>query len=81
MVAKMQRAERNLRALAAAAGFKSLRLLAHESGVDRMTIRLALRGLRRPHRSTVERLAAALHADVGLVEQVFEGARTDLRAA
>lgn len=76
MLAMVNAAETSLRTLAAAAGYRSLRALAMSADVDRMTIRLALRGERQPHRSTVMRLARALRVDADLVTRVFTETKT-----
>lgn len=61
-----------LRTLAAAAGHRSLSALARAAHVDRLTLRLLLRGVRSPAPRTIERLARALRVSRGVVLAVLD---------
>lgn len=51
--------------------------LARASDVDRMTIRLALRGERAPRRATIARIARACEVPADTIALLFTSARRD----
>lgn len=65
--------ERELRALAARAGYPSLRALAVASGCDRTTIAMLARGGRETRESTVDRVAATLGVPAGVLSALLGG--------
>lgn len=60
-----------LLALGAMRGAPSMRAIAALAGVDRDAVSEALRGVRRPTNRTIEKVAAALHVDAGLVAELL----------
>lgn len=72
MNATISDAERHLRVLCAAAGFRSLRAMCAAANVDRTTLRRAIRG-KRPGPAIMARLASALHCSVSTLEIAFRG--------
>jgi transcriptional regulator with XRE-family HTH domain len=67
--------ERNLRQLAARAGFGNIAALARAAHVDRHTAVWASRGERAPRRAVVARLASALGVDADVLVAIFADAR------
>jgi len=65
----------SLRAIALDAGITSLTKLAEVAEVDRVTLRLALRGEREPRPATILRLSHALRVPTSIVAFVFRRAR------
>jgi DNA-binding phage protein len=64
--------ERQVRALAAAAGHRSLRALALAAGIDRGSLARTLAEGRRPKPQTIDRLARALGCAPDLVARIFD---------
>jgi transcriptional regulator with XRE-family HTH domain len=69
--------ERTIRQLAAAAGYRTLRRVARDAEIDRMTLRLAARGERTPTPAIVERIARVLRVGPEVLERVFAAARAE----
>lgn len=67
----MRDAERKIRMLAAAQGLASLKSVCRAAGIDRVTLRLAIRGDRQPRRETIEALARALAAPPTVVAEIL----------
>jgi transcriptional regulator with XRE-family HTH domain len=75
--APMGSGEKAVRALAAAAGHRTLRSVARAANVDRVTLRYASRGERPPTRAVVERIAKILAVTPEFLAQIFEDARRE----
>jgi transcriptional regulator with XRE-family HTH domain len=68
---RMDEPERRIRALAAAAGYRTDLALGRAAGVDRGTLRLILRG-RRPRPATIHGLARAFEVTFDVIERALE---------
>ena len=69
----MRATERQLRTLGAASGHRSIRALCIAADIDRTSLYRTIARGRRPRRSTVARLAAALNVDADVVARIFGG--------
>ena len=69
----MSGTERQLRAIGAANGFRSLRAICIAARIDRTSLYRTLANGRRPRRATVEKLAAVLDVTAELLGRIFGG--------
>lgn len=73
----MRQPEREIRMLAARAGYATLGAAAREAGVHRKTLVGAARGAKEPTADTVHRIAVILHVDADVVTRLFALARAE----
>jgi hypothetical protein len=71
----MPAAERQLRSVAAHAGFRTMTALAATAGVNRHTLLAATAGKKRPQTAVVERIARALGVEASVLRELFDYAR------